>query len=124
KIIDAYRAFFAANLYAFRSQASLIEQADVNKKLFSVGIESCWTLSDEGNDTDYLEKALEYAERSKALLLRLASNNLMVDATRGGDDPTAASDHGFRMRISSLNEQYLNRTQANDSLLRLLTREM
>ena len=124
KIIDGYSAFFASHLYMFRSQASLIEQADMNKKLFSVGIESCWALSGEGNGLHYLEKALDYAERSKALLLRLASNNLMVDVARSVDDEIAARDHGFRTRINSLNEQYLNTTQDSDSLLRLLTRTM
>lgn len=123
-IIDGYSAFVAANLYTFRSQASLIEQADMNKKLFSIGIESCWALSGEGKDTHYLEKALDYAERSKALLLRLASNNLMVDASRGADDAVAARDHGFRTRINSLNEQYLNTTTGSDSLLRILTMTM
>lgn len=124
QIIDAYSVFVSNHLYLFRSQASLIEQADMNKKLFSVGIESCWALSGDGENTQYLEKALDYAERSKALLLRLASNNLMVDASRDEGDGIAPRDHAFRARISSLNEQYLNAPQTSDSLLRLLTKNM
>lgn len=123
-IIDAYSTFLTANLYTFRSQASLVEQADMNKELFSVGIESCWALSGEGKEMHYLEKALAYAERSKALLLRLAANNLMVDAACGLDDGIAARDRDFRIRVNSLNEQYLNNAQASDSLLRLLTAAM
>ncbi len=137
EIVDAYNAVVAANLYIFRSQASLIEQADVGKQLLSIGIEACWALSGKGAFSDdgavtgegtvshYLEKALEYAERSKALLLRLASNNLMVDAAADSSaDGIAARDRGFRIRINSLNEQYLNAEQAVDSLLRLLTTTM
>ncbi len=124
KIIDAYSEFFSANLYTFRSQASLIEQADMNKKLNSLGIESCWVLSGEGKDKHYLEKAFDYAERSKALLLRLASNNLMVDAFRGTSNGVMTRDHIFRTRINSLNELYINATQKNDSLLRQMTKTM
>jgi CHAT domain-containing protein len=124
KIIDAYSEFFSANLYTFRSQASLIEQADMNKKLYSLGIQSCWVLSGEGKDKHYLEKAFDYAERSKALLLRLASNNLMVDASRGTSNGAMTRDHNFRMRINSLNEQYINATHQNDSLLRQMTKTM
>ncbi len=120
-IIDAYGALLAANLYTFRSQAPLVEQADVNKQLFSLGIEACWALSASGADAKYLEKALEYAERGKALLLRLAANNLMVDAAGGEDDGVAARDRDFRIKVNSLNEQYLNAAGASDSLLRLLT---
>ncbi len=120
-IIDAYGDFFAGHLYSFRSQASIIEQADLNKKIYATGIESCWRLSGSGNNIGYAEKAFEYAERSKAMLLRLASNNLLVDAASGLKGEIGARDHGFRTRINSLNEQYLNATNNNDSLLRLLT---
>lgn len=120
-IIDSYGSFFAGNLYTFRSQASLIEQADLNKSIYAIGIASCWRLSDMGSDKTYTAKALEYAERSKAMLLRLASNNLMVDASRSGEDKIANRDHTFRTRIGSLNDQYLNTEHGSDSLLHLLS---
>ncbi len=120
-ILDGYGVFLSNNLYTFRTQASLIEQAQLNKKIYAIGITTCWELSGRGKDVVYLERALGYAERSKALLLRLASNNLMVDASRDAGDGIAKRDHDFRKQINSFNEQYLNATHESDSVLRLLT---
>ncbi len=121
EIIDSYGNFFSSQLYSFRSQASIIQQADLNKEIYAIGIASCWVLSGKGKNKVYTEKAFAYAERSKALLLRLASNNLLVDAASHKKDEIGIRDHDFRTRINSLNEQYLNSPNNNDSLLRLLT---
>src|SRR5690606_11278350 len=43
--VDGYSAFMASNLHALRSQAALIDQADINKSIYSIAMEACWTLS-------------------------------------------------------------------------------
>lgn len=121
ELVDSYGSFFSNHLYGFRSQASIIEQADLNKSIYSAGMESCWVLANGRNNSIYAEKAFEYAERSKAVLLRLTSNNLLVDAASNSKDEISNRDHSFRTKINSINEQYLNSTKDNDSLLLLLT---
>ncbi|OJY88902.1 MAG: hypothetical protein BGP13_02475 [Sphingobacteriales bacterium 40-81] len=120
-IADAYSAYISANVYKLRTQHSLAEQSEINKTIFSKGIDACWQLAEEKNDHRYLEKAFLLSEQGKALLLRLSSNNFMVDDAMGENDPVINRDILLRKQISSLNEQHLNAETGTDSLLRLLT---
>ncbi len=119
-LVDHYSDFISKNLHAFRTQTTLIDLADTNKEIYSIAMEVCWKLSDAGNNLAYMERALGYAERSKALLLRLAANNMLVDAQNQEKDPVAQLDHDFRRQINTLNLQYLNSSR-DDSLLTQLT---
>ncbi|MGN6416547.1 MAG: CHAT domain-containing protein [Pseudobacter sp.] len=124
QLTDMYSDFIAVHLAAFRTQASLKELAAVHKQLYAVAIETCWELSAAGSRQTMVEKALGYSEQSKALLMRLASNNLLVDLNASGADAISVRDHGFRKRIGELNAQYLNGNRQSDSLLHLLTAAM
>src|SRR5690606_22629764 len=105
------------------TQAALIDLADINKAIYSIAIEACWELSGNGKNAAVVKRAFAYAERSKALLLRLAANNMLVDAQKGASDTVATRDHDFRKRIGALNLQYLN-SGRKDSLLTLLSSTM
>lgn len=120
-ICDAYSDYITANIYKLRTQHSLVEQSAINKTIFSIGIDACWELSTGKNDRQFLEKAFMLSEQSRALLLRLASNNFMVDDAMEENDTVAKADISFRKKISGLNEQYLNAETGSDSLLTLLT---
>lgn len=124
QLTDRYSDYISMHLAAFRTQASLKELAAVHKQLYAVAIEVCWELSAAGSKQEMVEKALGYSEQSKALLMRLASNNLLVDMAANGSDAIAVRDHGFRKRIGELNAQYLNEGKRSDSLLHLLTAAM
>ncbi|SEK17817.1 CHAT domain-containing tetratricopeptide repeat protein [Parapedobacter koreensis] len=120
-LTDQYTRFVSDNLHAFRTQAALIDLAAINKKIYSVAIEVSWELAN--GDQSYLERAFAYAERSKALLMRLAANGMLVDAQQTEKDIVARRDHDFRRRINTLNLQYLN-SRRDDSLLTLLSATM
>jgi CHAT domain-containing protein len=119
-LADQYGKYIAVHLPAFRTQASLVDLAAVNKQIYGMAIEACWQLSANGADVNIMRKAFEYSEASKAFLLRLAANNLLVDAFNSGKDGISSRDHAFRKRIGELNAQYLNEQQT-DSVLHLLT---
>lgn len=120
--IAAYSDHISANIYKLRTQHSLAEQSEMNKAIFSIGIDACWELSnDDKNGRQYLEKAFMLSEQGKALLLRLASNNFMIDDAMGNGDAIVNRDIELRKQVSSLNEQYMNAETEPDSLLRLLT---
>lgn len=114
--VDGYSMFMAANLHAFRSQAALIDLANTNKAIYSAAIEACWVLAEEGVLAQYTHKAFGYAERSKALLLRLAANGLLVDGQHYGGIAVVDRDREFRQRINMLNLQYLNGSRSDSSL--------
>lgn len=122
-LADAYTDFVSGNLHAFRTQAALIDLADINKAIYSIAIEACWESSGGGKDAAMMERAFAYAEMSKALLLRLAANNMLVDEQGAGTDPIAKRDYIFRSRIGTLNLQYLN-SGRKDSLLMQLSSTM
>ncbi|MCK7554722.1 CHAT domain-containing protein [Chitinophaga sedimenti] len=111
QLADRYTQYIATHLPAFRTQATLKDLSAVHKHLYATAIETCWELG-------LPEKALGYSEQSKALLLRLAANNLLADAG-GSSDPVTERDHQFRKRIGELNARYLN--EGGDSVLHLLT---
>ncbi|GAB3420591.1 CHAT domain-containing protein [Niabella aquatica] len=121
-IIAAYSDHISANIYKLRTQQSLAEQSEMNKAIFSIGIDACWELgNDDKNGQQYLEKAFMLSEQGKALLLRLAFNSFMIDDAMMNDDAIVMRDIELRKQISSLNEQHLNAEAGSDSLLRLLT---
>lgn len=145
QLADDYSAYLEKSLPALRTQASLLQLAANHKYIYNTAIEACWelhqkekesgvrssasgvkTTSDNlpGDKPVWLEKAFGFSERSKALLLRLAANNILVDAARGTKDTTANKDLYWRKRISQLNAQYLDAGSNNDSLLVLLTAAM
>ncbi|HRP54564.1 CHAT domain-containing tetratricopeptide repeat protein [Agriterribacter sp.] len=119
--IDAYSAYISENIYKLRTQSSLIEQSESNKQIYASGIDACWILSNIESKQQYVEKAFMFAEQGKALLLKLASNNVMIDDALQDEDAVVKKDIALRKEISSLNEQYLNAEAGADSLLRLLT---
>ena len=122
-VVDGYAVFISDNLHAFRSQAALIDLADMNKQIYAMAVDACWELSAEGKHPRYLELAFGYAERGKALLLRLAANNMLVDAANVDRDTVEMRDQDFRTRIAALNLQFLNNGRS-DSLLALLSATM
>lgn len=122
-ICDEYNGFISGNLHLFRTQATLSELAEVNKSIYSLAIESCWSLSSSGKDQNMLMRAFDYSERSKALLLKLVSNNMLVDAIGNGRDPIAQKDQAFRAQLNALNLQYIEAGH-KDSLLSLLSATM
>lgn len=123
-LADVYGEYISLNLSAFRTQATLTELSTVHKQIYATAIEACWLLSNEGADIALMEKAFGYSERSKALLLRLAANNLLVDASADKSDPMRLRDYDYRKRIAGLNARYLNNSPKADSLLHLLTATM
>lgn len=118
-LVDGYSTYMEANLHFLRSQVALIEHGKINKSIYSAAMEACWILSRNGEAEEYLYKAFGYAERSKALLLRLASNGALIDSQRRNDDPVACRDRQFRQHINALNQQYLNNPDEDDLLNRL-----
>lgn len=125
ELVREYSRFVADHLHVFRSQASLVDLADANKQVFSLAMDAAWELSNQGKTTKYNELAFSYAERSKALLMRLTANNMLLDSERKDDAEVdnKQKDQTFRQRIGSLNAQYLN-SNRSDSLLALLSTTM
>lgn len=126
-IVEQYGFFLEKSLPALRTQASLAQLAQQHRKIYNAAIEACWILQEKlrGQQSYYLHKAFDFTERSKGLMLRLASNSIMIDAGRGtNNNPIETKDLYWRKRISTLNAQYLNEENKNDSLLTLLTASM
>lgn len=122
QIVEAYSDHISAHIYKLRTRQSLTEQSEVNKAIFSMGIDACWELgSDHKNGRQYIEKAFMFSEQGKALLLRLASNSFMIDEAMGSDDAVVKRDVELRKQISGLDGQYLDAESGSDSLLQLLT---
>lgn len=124
QLADSYGAYLEKSLPALRTQASLLQLAANHKYIYNTAIEACWELYQQQNKPEWLEKAFGFSESSKALLLRMATNNLLIDAARDDKDATANKDLHMRKRISQLNAQYLDAGSNNDSLLSLLTNTM
>ena len=124
ELVGEYSEFVSGHLHVFRSQASLIDLADANKQIYALAIEAGWKLSDNGKKGSYIELAFSYAEQSKSLLMRLTTNNMLLDKQqKAGLDPLFQKDQAFRQLIGTLNEQYLN-SDGSDSLLALLSGAM
>ncbi len=119
-----YGGYLERSLPALRTQATLMQLAGQHRDIYNAAIDACWALYQKSNDAAYAEKAFEFAERSRALLLRLAANNVMIDASRAGGNAADGQDLYWRKRISSLNARYLDEEKKNDSLLTLLTTSM
>ncbi len=117
-ITDQYNVFISENLHAFRSQAALIELADVNKQLFSIAINACWELSRQGKNKTYTQQAFMYAEMGKALLLKLSSNHLLSEQSIEKDD-IFMRDYAFRKKVNEINLQYLNEDRSDELLASL-----
>ncbi len=116
-----YGDFFQRSLPAFRTQSTLMQLAEEHRSIFNTAINATWDLYQQTNENHYLEKAFEFAERSRALLLRLSANNILVDAGRTPSELYYERDISLRKRISELNAQYLDAGAKNDSLLTQLT---
>lgn len=121
-LADQYKNFISGNLYVFRSQATLVDLAGVNKRIFSRAIEACWILSEEGNQLQYVRKAFAFAESSKGLLLKLVSGNILIKQ-RIDENPVARRDQWFRKTIHAINLQYLSENR-KDSLSGILSSVM
>ena len=124
QLTEQYSHYLVKGLPALRTQASLIQLAADHKSIYNAAIEACWQLHEAEAKGEYLEKAFEYTERSKAMLLRLAANNVVVDAGRRSRSNEEDRDHYWRQRISGLNARYLDTDRHNDSLLVQLTAAM
>lgn len=124
RLVEVYSAFVTNHLHAFRSQAALVDLADANKRIYALAIEASWALSGDGNNPVYNELAFSYAEQGKALLMRLATNSMLLDQEQTGTGSVEFQrDQAFRRHISTLNAQYLN-SDRNDSLLNQLSASM
>ncbi len=124
RLTEQYSQYLVKGLPALRTQSSLIQLAADHKSIYNAAIEACWRLYEAGLKGDYLEKAFEYTERSKAMLLRLAANNIVVDAGRISGSNEEDRDRYWRQHISGLNARYLNTDRQNDSLLVQLSAAM
>lgn len=115
-----YSRYLQKALPALRTQSSLMQLADKHRSIFNTAIDAAWEMYQTSNNKQYLEKAFEFSERSRGLLLRLSSNNMIIDAEllKKGD---AEEDLQQRKQISTLNAQYLDSDTKSDSLLTLLT---
>lgn len=116
-----YGSFLTKSLPALRTQGSVMQLSANHKAIYNAAIDACWELHKKSGDFTPLHQAFEFAERSKALLLRLSANNMLADAARSAAGTEAAADLRWRKRIGSLNAQYLDADRKNDSLLTLLT---
>ncbi|WP_353124287.1 CHAT domain-containing protein [Parapedobacter pyrenivorans] len=122
RLARAYGEYFKTGAAALRTQSALIELAERQKKLYQTALNAAWLLAEEHGRTEYLATAFEFAEMGKAMLLRLAANNLMVDGQAVGRKDGFSLDRQWRSQISALNTQYLNTGGENDSLLTELTK--
>ncbi|MFN3996392.1 CHAT domain-containing protein [Algoriphagus sp.] len=121
KLVKNYGGYLERSIPALRSQNSIVELAKKQKKLYQAGMNSAWLLAEHYDEKEYLEIAFEFAERGKGLLLRLASNNLVVDEYAVDESDLYSKDRKWRGKISALNTQYLNTGGTNDTLLNELT---
>ncbi len=119
-----YGSYLERSLPALRTQVTLMQLAGQHRDIYNAAIDACWVLYQKTGHSAYAEKAFEFAERSRALLLRLAANNIMIDASRTGDNAVDKKDLYWRKTISTLNAQYLDAGKKNDSLLTLLSTSM
>lgn len=120
-IADQYGTYLTKSLPALRTQSALMQLAAQHKAVYNNAIESCWELHQISNERRYLEKAFEFSERSRGLLLRLSANNILIDANRTVQNEAEEKDLFWRRRIGSLNAQYMDTDRSSDSLLYLLT---
>ncbi|HRN57505.1 MAG TPA: CHAT domain-containing protein, partial [Agriterribacter sp.] len=123
-LAGGYGTYLQKSLPALRTQASLLQLATQHKAIYNAAIEACWELHQKEPAGNFSEKAFAFSERSRALLLRLAANNIMVDASRSTKNAADEKDLYWRKRISALNTQYLDGGSRSDSLLTLLTAAM
>lgn len=121
QLADDYGAYLEKILPALRTQASLVQLAAQHKHIYNAAIEACWLMHEKDSNGAWLEKAFAYSERSRGLLLRLASNNILIDAGQGLQQDSGNKDFYWRKRISELNARYLDAGRKNDSLLTQLT---
>ncbi|SEG12226.1 CHAT domain-containing protein [Algoriphagus boritolerans] len=120
-LVRNYEGYLERSIPALRSQSSVVELAKKQKKLYQAGMNSAWLLAEQYGKIEYLETAFEFAEMGKGLLLRLASNNLMVDEYAIDENDQHAKDRNWRGKIGGLNALYLNTGGTNDTLLNELT---
>lgn len=120
-LAQQYGTFLEKSLPALRTQNSMRQLAEQHKKIYNAAIEACWDLEKKHHAKNYLEAAFDFTERSKGLLLRLAANNIMIDASNTHRSAAEKQDLFWRKRISALNAQYLDDGKKSDSLLTLLT---
>ncbi len=124
KLVADYGIFLERNIPALRTQSAIVDLAKKQKKLYQSGINAAWLLSEKFGRTEYLETAFEFAERGKGLLLRLASNNLVVDEYATDESDLFSQDRLRRGKTSALNAQYLNSGGTNDTILNQLTQSI
>ncbi|MBX2925468.1 MAG: CHAT domain-containing protein [Chitinophagaceae bacterium] len=120
-IAEEYSSYLEHSLPALRTQATLMQLVKEHRSIYNMAIEACWELFKKENDKRFSEKAFSFAERSKALMLRLASNNILIDINRESHTGIEKRDLDWRKKISTLNALYINEGGKNDSLLTLLT---
>lgn len=120
-LVRNYESYLERSIPALRSQSSVVDLAKMQKKLYQSGMNSAWLLATTYSETRYLETAFDFAEQGKGLLLRLASNNLVVDEYADDEGDLYSKDRNWRGKISALNTQYLNTGGTNDTILNELT---
>lgn len=121
---DQYSQIFEKSIIGIRTQFSVIELAQKQKKILQKGMDAAWELSDRYGENEYLITAFFFSERGKAVLLRLASNNLIMESEEVEGNVLEETDHNFRNKISALNAEYLNSQSTGDDVLKLLTIEL
>ncbi|MBN7810886.1 CHAT domain-containing protein [Algoriphagus sp. H41] len=124
ELTKGYTYNFERSIVGLRSQFSLVELAKKQRQIIQKAIDACWDLANVYGEQEYLEEAFFLSELQKGVLLRLAANNMMVDAKADSGDKILARDRGWRERISRLNSEYLNSKESNDSVLNALTQSL
>lgn len=115
-LADNYSPYLEAGIPSLRTQASLLRMSEQHGYLYQAALEACWQLHNLEKTSVYLEKAFEFSERSKALILLLATNNILVDAS-DSVKISGNTDKYWRDKINELNTALLNSRQNNDSIL-------
>ncbi|WP_026954054.1 CHAT domain-containing protein [Algoriphagus vanfongensis] len=123
-LADQYRLHFEKSIIGLRSQYSLIELAKKQRQILQKGMQAAYALAQTYHQEKFLQIAFQFSEIEKGVLLRLASNNLLVDHAKSRINPVLEKDRQWRETISQINASYLNSTTENDSLLNLLTQNL
>lgn len=122
ELADGYSRNFQKSIFSLRTQYSLIELAKEHRKILQHAIDACWILATKFEKKEYFEIAFRFSELEKGVLLRLASNNMMISESIDADDSIAILDQYWRDQINGLNSNFMN--NPNDSILNQLTYSM
>ncbi|WP_198672978.1 CHAT domain-containing protein [Algoriphagus litoralis] len=124
QLVKGYLDNFEKSVLGMRTQASLIELAKKQKDILEEGTHAAWILANHFDQKEELETAFSFAERGKAVLLRLAANNASLDAEQENWSPLMKEDHRHRVELNALTTVYLNADTTKQEQLVNLTQKL